>query len=326
MSWWNKLRPVPRTAKMRQVVTREWVEAVQEALLDLAAGKHLDVGYGLVKGPGNHKVRLDVRDGKRPLAKDTLPPFTVELIQDGEAWAATVTPGVVCERVTTDGNAVVMREPDGIWDGDELAKFTVAAGQSIAVQVAVTQNGAIDAEASVPVSIVVVTTGAESSHYLPWPVGSQAEGSAGMMSYELAKFEADGDVLKKTDIHAGSHIGHWRDLPKFETIGYGANVFKDYDQPSGNYRVRALSGGDNITVEETENEIVVSQTTSSTPFPGGIYGQATWTHTAADASYVWLRLDFADGVCTGMSGTNVTGEGTAESPYEAEFQSSDTDT
>jgi hypothetical protein len=174
------------------------------------------------------------------------PPFDVKVRRRESKYLATVSPGVVCERITTDANAVEQHIPEGIFedDGITLKEHEVSSGKSIAVKVEVLKTGAIGAESESieAVEIVVVDTGKKSSHYIPHPVGSQADGAVGTMIYELAAFVEDGKklVMKPTK-HEGSHIDHFVDLPMFLKEAGEHDIFHHYDQPTGIYKTKGLS-------------------------------------------------------------------------------------
>jgi hypothetical protein len=175
--------------------------------------------------------------------KTDRPPFEVKIGKRNGKEYATVSPGIVCERVTDASPAVLFHVPDGIFDGEKLKEHSIGDGKSIAVQVRVLKSGGIGTEVKEEkiVEIVVVPTGEESSHYIPFPVGDQKEGAEGIMIYELAKFTKIGNKLVKENVHAGSHICHWRDLPLFRKEAGVHDIFFRFDRPSSTYKTKGLT-------------------------------------------------------------------------------------
>lgn len=198
-------------------------------------------------------------------SKDTLPPFWPTLGSEGEGEAktyyVTITDGYVNERIPGgEDDALAKHFPDGLKDEfGERVKHTVVAGKQVSLVVEVDEDGAITASGpDAATRIEIEDVDPESTHYEP-KIGDASTGEAGIYRYCLAKIVAGdnpGDPPKLENVLAGSHVSHFRELPKIvnlpETSTTGiARLIKEYDKPSNEYRVRSLNKGDGqLRIEE----------------------------------------------------------------------------
>jgi hypothetical protein len=138
-------------------------------------------------------------------------------------------------------------------------------GQQLSVIVEVDEHGAIAAAASdPPVRAEVESADEESIHYIP-KIGDATAGVAGSYHYKICTLEAPEvsggpPVLKRW--LAGSHISHFREIPKVVNLPEGsttdvARVIKEYHKPSNEIRFRSLSKGDGqLRVHEEGDHMV----------------------------------------------------------------------
>lgn len=112
----KKLKPLPSGARFREVVTRERLEAIQSAILRLAQGENLMLGFGLVKGLGMEGCKIEVnRAPTKKLGVGLEGPFyTMYVAEDKDVYlqGGTVTGGnggtatIDDEKVLDDENGV----------------------------------------------------------------------------------------------------------------------------------------------------------------------------------------------------------------------------
>lgn len=123
---------------------------------------------------------------------------------NGETYYVTVTPGVVTERLLTvgkDGDAMpTYWTCPSQYDGADLAKLTIADGESVFVCIRQTENGNIGATAPVEaVDLVVLASTTKSLNHIP---GVQD----GIYYYKLASLTITLGVPDLKIIRGGSHI------------------------------------------------------------------------------------------------------------------------
>jgi hypothetical protein len=214
-----------------------------------------------------------------------IPPLHVELISKtvGEVttFFVTVSPGVVTDRVpvttgSTGDDAEISYEPGNLYYSAEEAnpaadppivegapkRFEIDFSEKVCVRVEVLATGAIGHETKPPeewVEIVVLAEGYEGgTHYVP-PVADDDEGVPGTYIYELAELLMQGEGEEATPylrpIMMGSNIDHYRERPMMDNTGAGANVLKDYDAETDNYRFRSVNGRFGIDHEQSDDQI-----------------------------------------------------------------------
>lgn len=168
---------------------------------------------------------------------DTKPPFTVTIAKKDDEWKASITRGVVSERIITqDGDTVKYWEPSGMLEKDgKSILITIAAGDGLFVVVKVNASGEI-------VSVSIATEPAADvsvSHYAP-AVGNDP-GSSGTYKYRLGKLKVEGETGKFIPDMAGSNIDHCPILPKFKKQAGDRSIFKKFDVAEQAYKFKGLT-------------------------------------------------------------------------------------
>jgi len=193
-------------------------------------------------------------------------PFEVTLFKESSTWKVTIADGYVNERIPGGtGDAIAIHFPENIKDGDDRAKFTVADGQQVSLIVEVDEDGEINPEgADDAVRVTIETIDETSTHFEP-KIGDASTGVAGVYHYKLATIE-EGDtpgILELKPYLAGSHISHFRELPKLiNTPSASATnvgrIVKEYDKESNEYRFRSIAKGDGqLRVDEDGDNVTV---------------------------------------------------------------------
>lgn len=195
---------------------------------------------------------------------DTLPPFSVTVGKKNDAWQASISRGVVAERVITkDADTVTYWKPSGMLDEDgKSTPITIKNGDGLFVVVSVTADGEIE-------KVTVETAPADDvsvSHYAP-AVGNDS-GSSGTYQYRLGKLEVEGTSGKFIPDMAGSNIDHFPVLPKFKKEAGDYDIFKKYELGEKAYKTKGLTeevvdsgigeGLKTITVTDTGDELKFS--------------------------------------------------------------------
>lgn len=203
---------------------------------------------------GGYDVPMTAGLPGTPVMDDYQLPF-MPLIKQGEApdeWTAAVTPGQVIERIPGTGNAISQHDPSGMTGGGgEPSYQSIEDGDTVICKVDVAASGAVTAAA-----IEVTSESLESTHYAP--AGGTSSGSSGTYRYPLFKFNVVEAQPKVKIIMGGSHIDHWRDLPKLENrrTGGGENIgriFQKFDDAEKSYFFRDITKkADTDTLEITE--------------------------------------------------------------------------
>lgn len=215
----------------------------------------------------------------RPSRRQVIVPLQVDLFEENESgiYYVTMQDGCVNERVPGgEDSALIAHEVPDLKlgedavaeDGEEASdrrRFYLAVGQQLSVIVEVDEHGAIAAAASdPPVRAEVESADEESIHYIP-KIGDATAGVAGSYHYKICTLEAPEvsggpPVLKRW--LAGSHISHFREIPKVVNLPEGsttdvARVIKEYHKPSNEIRFRSLSKGDGqLRVHEEGDHMV----------------------------------------------------------------------
>ncbi len=193
-------------------------------------------------------------------------PFEVTLFKESSTWKVTVADGYVNERIPGGtGDAIAIHFPENIKDGDDRAKFTVADGQQVSLIVEVDEDGQINPEGlDDAVRVAIETIDETSTHFEP-KIGDASTGVAGVYHYKLATIE-EGDtpgILELKPYLAGSHISHFRELPKLINLPAASTadtgrLVKEYDKASNEYRFRSIAKGDGqLRVDEDGDNVTV---------------------------------------------------------------------
>jgi hypothetical protein len=252
-------------------------ESIRQKVIELTryarASTVTSVIGGSLKESANGKTIEIPKGGISRSGKSVILPLDVyNLKQDGETFRVAVREGYVIERTVindTGTDCLTYHEPDGITvppeedppldpppfpgqdPGDAIA-HEVEDGQAIFVKVTVQDDGTISAT-----EIVVDANDKESTHYAP-PVGDETAGSVGEYYYKLAEFAMDGAALGIKRFHAGANIDHFQELPRFVKAGGTADVFKTFDQASGQYKTRGLTGVSPVVITQGTDDIEIS--------------------------------------------------------------------
>jgi hypothetical protein len=170
---------------------------------------------------------------------DTLPPFTVTLSQKDKAWKASISRGIVAERIITkEADTVKYWEPSGMLDKDgKSIPISITSGDGLFVVVSVNSDGKIEDDG---VTVEAAPAGDVSvSHYIP-AIGKD-EGAKGTYKFRLGKFEVEGETGKFIPDMAGSNIDHLPILPKFKMQAGDYDIFKKYDIGEKAYKTKGLT-------------------------------------------------------------------------------------
>ncbi len=276
------------------------VKDTVHAIIDyLRATKIRSFVGGQVRESANGTTLSVKPSGTSKPNKDTLPPFHVRLgVNRGESptYYVTITDGYVNEIIPGGtGDALAKHFPENIKDGDDRAMFTVTAGKQVSLIVEVDEHGAITASGGDPaVRVAIEDVDPESTHYEP-KIGDASTGEAGIYRYQLATIEAPeteggSPVLKR--VLSGSHIQHFRELPKLINLPAASTantgrLVKEYDKASNQYRFRSIAKGDGqLRIDESGDNVTVR----------GNGKAATIRYQVAGSSAVDVA-SFVDGLC-----------------------------
>jgi len=255
---------------------------------------------GQVRESANGTTLSVIPKGSNQPGKDTLPPFHVRLgVNRGESptYYVTITDGYVNERIPGgEDDALSTHFPENIKDGDNRATFPVSAGEQVSLIVEVDEHGAITASgAEAAVRVEVESVNPTSTHYEP-KIGDASTGIAGIYHYQLAIIEApevEGGSPTVKRVLSGSHISHFRELPKIVNLPEGSTanvgrIIKEYDKPSNQYRFRSIAKGDGqLRVDESGDNVTVRGNGKDFVLRYQVEGSS-----AVDAA------TFEDGLCT----------------------------
>ncbi len=233
--------------------------------------------------------------------------------EESPTYYVTVTRGVVCDRETSDADAVVYFEPVVLTTG-EPTQFAIADTQSVYVHFETDDTGAITGTPE----IVVADSDQESIHYAP-PAGSATAGTNGDYYYKLATFSA-GPPAALTMFGAGDNVDHYRELPMFIKAGGTAEIFKEYLASEGKYKIRGITAGVGITVTERTDDIEIKRDST------GWWGSVQFTYTPATGSSQYITLTFEAGILTNIYSSWTAGNitGTEGAPGSATYTATDT--
>jgi hypothetical protein len=200
-------------------------------------------------GSGGFRATLK----RRPGHSETLPPFWPRFAKNaaGTGYICTVTPGVVYDHVTQEGDAVLTYDCPNQFTGADLALLDITSGQCVYVKYYTLATGAVGIDEGDKVEIVIGSEGLESLHYIP-PVEADY-GAAGYNFIKLAKFVVNMDgTFAITRYAGGSHISHFRELPMILSGGSGdATVFTKFDPELGKYITKPITGISPVAVAVT---------------------------------------------------------------------------
>lgn len=289
---------LPPRVQSGQPITAAHFNAIRESIVRLARS-------GIPDGPKIYprliKLPLDVYN----------------LTKDESTFTVSVREGYVIERTVindTGTDCLTYHEPTGILSMGEPVEHTVADGQAVFVKVTVQDDGTISAA-----EIVVDADDTESTHYAP-PVGDETAGAVGEYFYKLAEFATDGSTLSITRFHAGANIEHFQELPRFKKAGGTADLFKTFDQASGQYKTRGLTGVSPIVVTQGTDDVEIS-------VDGGWWGTVQWIYYPLGGYPESIQLHFEGGLLVQV-GDETTADipGTEASPGNVSLTTSDTDT
>lgn len=240
-------------------------------------------------------------------------PFGVELLDAGPGlYMVTVNAGYVLERLPGGtGPAAIAHGCPNLINTAEVfppdqpgakAAFDIRPGQQVSIVVDVSERGVVEANGSdAPVRCVIEDADADSIHYVP-PTGDE-EGVRGEYHYQLA-------VMEETGLRwvlAGSHIDHFQDLPRLKNGVEGAEenvgrIVRKYDAETNRFILRSLRAGDGIGIEETEDEVIITNTApggGGYPDPAsGYWGTLLWqffTRITDSVPYSQLELTVEGG-------------------------------
>jgi hypothetical protein len=242
----GKLAPIPRGTPLRAAMTRERIEAIQDAIIALANGENLTGGNGVRMGKGSGSVRVDVL-GERARMRRPKAPFEpdVKLDVSGETpvWSISLAHGWIIERVIPAGGSHFYNEVTGVTpvDGDPVW-HEVASGDSLWVSYPVSLEGLVTGDGTVVKSATIPGT---DEHY--YPRGGIYAGAAGIHSVRVVKFELVSGRPKVTWYAAGSHIDHYAERACMETraavegeVGDRREVLHEYEPGADTYYFRYL--------------------------------------------------------------------------------------
>jgi len=259
-SLWSKFKPVPRGARMKEVVTRDWVQTVQDALQALANGDHLTCGANLKKGIGLGRLMLDVEMPPRAYGggSDIWRPFwpTLREREGGGGWEVTVSLGYIIERYVRDmssdenNDAIGYHAPVNIVtpeNGEYVpTSFPVDIDDAVYVKCPVTVYGEVYApELIIEIAPDWGNEGApESVHWMPRESDDSLD-LEGTFYYKLAAVVQDPDSdtpkPKLEMLMAGENISHWRELDLLQNMGTGEKSYIGYSHELGKHKLRTLN-------------------------------------------------------------------------------------
>ncbi len=198
--------------------------------------------------------------GSAPFTPYKAIPFDITLnivgASGSESYEVTIQDGWVNERSTaTTAAAASVHKPSNIYTAGERTKFPLDIGDQVSLVVHVDADGGLDSSGGDPVEIAITEEDEESSHYDP-AVGDESSGSGGTYYYKLGVLRGADSSHPAPWIEkflAGSHVDHFRELPKFKKAGGSYDIFKEYDAGAGQYKTKGISEGDGIKITNNEN-------------------------------------------------------------------------
>ena len=138
---------------------------------------------------------------KNKLAKDSKPPFWIDIYESDSEWKAFMTTGEVVARDNRSGTAIVNFTPTSI--PTKVSPLTITAATKIWCKVSDSAYG--------------IATAAEIGSGTSWPSslapvlvgGDNSSGTAGYRYYKIAQFTEEGGQLVKEQLLTG-HIDHFQ--------------------------------------------------------------------------------------------------------------------
>jgi hypothetical protein len=157
-------------------------------------------------------------------------------------------------------NVTFVHKPGNILTDGVRTRFPISIGDQISLVVHVDSSGGLDSGSGDPTELAITEEDEASTHYDP-PVGDETAGSGGTYYYKLGVLR-DADASHASpwieNFLAGSHVDHFRELPKFKKAGGSYDIFKEFDSTVGQYKTRGLTAGDGITITETSTALEFS--------------------------------------------------------------------
>lgn len=203
-------------------------------------------------------------------------PFDLTLYSaGGSSYEVTVQDGWVNERSPiSSSNVTFVHKPGNILTDGDRTRFAIAVGEQVSVVVYVDEDGGLDSGSGDPVEIAITDEDQASTHYDP-PIATDS-GSGGVYYYKLG-------VLRDADAThpypwierflTGSHISHFRELPKFKKKAGTHDIFKEFDAAAGEYKTKGITAGDGIDIVDDDESLEIKLDYGTDP--GGFSGDIT---------------------------------------------------
>jgi len=188
-------------------------------------------------------------------------PFDLTLYSAGAAaYEITVQDGWVNERSPiSTGNVTFCHKPGNILTDGDRTRFGISVGEQVSLVVHVDEDGGLDSGSGDPVEIAITGEDEASTHYDP-PVGDETSGSGGTYYYKLGVLR-DADATHPSPwierFLAGSHVSHFRELPKFKKKAGTYDIFKEFDAAAGEYKTKGLTAGEGIDIVDDEESLEI---------------------------------------------------------------------
>lgn len=186
-------------------------------------------------------------------------PFDLTLYAaGGGSYEVTVQDGWVNERSPiSSGNVTFCHKPGNILTAGERTRFSIGIDDQISLVVHVDENGGLDSTGGDPVEIAITSEDQASTHYDP-RIADETSGSGGTYYYKLGVLrdaDADHPFPWIERFLAGSHVDHFRELPRFKKIAGTYDIFKEFDSAAGQYKTKGLTAGDGIDIVDNNQSL-----------------------------------------------------------------------
>lgn len=203
-------------------------------------------------------------------------PFDLTLYSAGAgSYEITVQDGWVNERSPiSSGNVTFCHKPGNILTAGERTRFAIEIGDQVSLVVHVDEDGGLDSGSGDPVEIAITAEDEASTHYDP-PIADETSGSGGTYYYKLGVLR-DADATHPSPwierFLCGSHISHFRELPKFKKKAGTYDIFREFDAAAGEYKTKGLTAGEGIDIVDDDEslEIKLDYGTDDAGFSGDI--------------------------------------------------------
>lgn len=238
-------------------------------------------------------------------------PFDITVFNgSGGSYEVTVQDGWVNERSPiSSGNVTYCHKPGNIMTAGERTRFSIGIGDQVSLVVNVDENGGIDSTGGDPVEIAITNEDTASTHYDP-PVAADT-GSGGVYYYKLGVLR-DADATHPTPwierFLAGSHVSHFRELPRFKKKAGTYDIFKEFDASAGEYKTKGLTAGEGIDIVDDNNSLEIKLDYGTDP--EGFTGDITIRDCDGDPGAsppvpgtLKLRIRVANGMIVGINET-----------------------